>query len=151
MQAIHHLSIYSSLLRSSTPLPADSRRVRISSRLFCICDNIFIPDLGYNGTILDIKGRFVIVLPHDYGPSIRRLPRNLRYGIGISTHIRRWFNQIDVAYNDNTILLQGTFPNLRKGKYNINEICFNLLFWLDLNSPTSLLLNIGRRPVFDDY
>ena len=73
--------------------------------------------LGYNGTILDIKGRFVVVLPHDYGPSIRRLPRNLRYGRGISTHIRRWFDRIDAAYNDDTALAQGTFPNLKKGKY----------------------------------
>ena len=46
----------------------------------------FVHELGYNGTILDIQGRYIVVLPHYYGTSIRRLPRKLKTGKGISTH-----------------------------------------------------------------
>ena len=132
MPAIHRNSNDTSHLRSSTPIPVDSRRIRVSGRLLCICDTVFIPELGYNGTILDIVGRFVVVLPHDYGPSIRRLPRKLEYGRGISSHIRRWFDRINVAFNDDTILSKGTFPNQTKGKYDKNADSSNVSYSYDL-------------------
>ena len=103
-------------LRSATPIPINNRRIRISGRLLGICDTVYIPELEYNGTIIDIVGRFVVVLPHDYGHSIRRLPRNLETGNGISSHQRHWLDRINVAYHDNTLLLQGTFPNRQRGK-----------------------------------
>ena len=50
-----------------TEFPLDSWRIRIPGRLLGICDTVFIPEFGYNGTILDIKGRFIVVLPHNLG------------------------------------------------------------------------------------
>ena len=105
-----------SYLRCSTAIPIGIRRIRISGRLLGICDTVYIPDLGYNGTILDIKGRYIVVLPHDYGISIRQLARNLKSGNGISTHICRFFDRINVAYTEETLLLQGTYPNRNRGK-----------------------------------
>ena len=116
MPAINQNTLDTSHLRCSTSIPFDNRRIRISGRLLSICDTVFIPELGYNGTILDIKGRYIVILPHDYGVSIRRLARNLRSGEGISSHQRRWFDRINVAYHDNILLLEGTFPNRNRGK-----------------------------------
>ena len=110
-------------LCSATPLSRDNRRKRISGRLLGICDTVFIPEYNYNGTIIDIVGRYVIVLPHDYGPSIRRLPQSLRYGKGISCHQRFWLDRINVAYHDHILIVGGTFP--ARGRF--------ILFWIPTN------------------
>ena len=127
MSSINPNTIDTSYLRSSTPIPIDNRRIRISGRLLGICDTVFIPELGYNGTIFDIIGRFIVVLPHDYGISIRRLARNLKSGKGITSHQRRWFDRINVAYDDDTLLLEGTFPNWRRGKQRYSVTVFQIL------------------------
>ena len=111
-------------LRSATPIPNILRRIRISGRLLAVCDTVLIPELGYNGTILDIDSRFVTVLPHDYGPSIRRLPHKLKGAKGISSHQRRWLDRVNVAYNDDTLLLQGTFPSRAQGNSFVFQIDF---------------------------
>ena len=97
-------------LRSATPIPIDNRRIRISGCLLGICDTLYIPELRYNGTIIDILGRFVIVLPDDYGTSIHRLPQKLETGNSIASHQSCWYDRISAPYHDNTLLLQGTFP-----------------------------------------
>ena len=136
------VSTYTTNLRSTTPIPTDNRQIRISGRLLRICDTVYIPELRYNGTIINIVGRFVIFLPHDYGPSISRLPRNLKTGNGISTHQRRWLDRISVAYHDKTWLLQGTVPARHRGK----SFVFSFYIKKSLTSPSFVAL--GRRPVF---
>ena len=91
-----------------TEIPFDSCWIRISGHLLGLCNTIFIPELGYNGTIIDIKGQYIIVLPHDYGTPFRCLPSKLITGRGISSH--RWLDQINMAFVDTCIYLKGTYP-----------------------------------------
>ena len=116
MSGDHPSSSNPSYLRSATPIPYDNQRIRISGRLVSVCDTVFIPHLGYNGTITGIRGRIVTVQPHDYGPLIRDTPHNFQKGKVISTHQRRWLDRKGIAYHDDTILFQGTFPARRRGK-----------------------------------
>ena len=122
MSVVGPNSSNTSCLRSATPISNIVRQIRISGRLLSICDTVLIPELGYNGTIIDILGRFVIVLPHDYGTSIRRLPRNLKKGKGISSHQRHRLDRINVTYNEDALLNQGTFPSHDRGKSIIDFI-----------------------------
>ena len=110
-------------LRYATPPSRDNQRKRISGRLLGICDTVFIPEYNYNGTIIDIIGHFVIVLPHDYGPSIRRLPQSLQYGKDISCHQRFWLDQINVAYHNHILIVGGTFP--ARGRFILFRIPAN--------------------------
>ena len=128
----------------STEIPFDSRRTRISGRLVGVCDTVFIPELGYNGTIIDIKGRYIVVLPHDYGTSFRRLPSKLRVGIGISSHQRRWLDRINVAFVDNCVLSKGTYP--KRGNQLFRSVFHSFLMKQNLTNAHAHTSS-GRRPV----
>lgn len=117
MSGHHPSSSNPSYLRSATPIPDDNQRIRISGRLLSVCDTVFIPYLGYNGTITRISSGIVTVQPYDYGPLIRDNPNQFQKGKGISTHQRRWLDRKNIAYHDDTILFQGTFPARRRGKH----------------------------------
>ena len=87
-------------------------RLRIDGRLHSAGDTVFIPALGYNGTILNIFKReldgveqcLVRTLPHDYGTSVNYSPLDLRAGVGVSTHIVLDFMSRNIMYNDNVCL-----------------------------------------------
>ena len=63
-------------------------RRRIGSKLHIVGDTVFIPSLGYNGTILKFNPHTVNVIPHDYGYYWPYKISDLREGSGISCHIR---------------------------------------------------------------
>ena len=127
MSEYHPHSSNASYLRSATPIPHDNQRIRISGRLLSVCDTVYIPYLGYNGTITGIRGRIVTVQPHDYGLLIRDTPHNFERGKGISTHQCRWLDRNNIAYHDDTLHFQGTFPARRRGKV-MNKIVFTTFF-----------------------
>ena len=91
-------------------------RLRIDGRLHSVGDTVFIPVLGYNGTILNLHKRqldgvevcSITTLPHDYGQPIIYSPFDLRAGVGVSTHIRMHFDSHNVFYNDSVRLID--FP-----------------------------------------
>ena len=74
-------------------------RLRIDGRLHTAGDTVFIPALGYNGTILNLYKReqdgveecLIWTLPHDYGTPVNYSPFDLRAGVCVSTHIRLHF------------------------------------------------------------
>ena len=84
--------------------------LRIQGKLHRIGDSVFIPDLNCNGTILRFLRTFVLIQPHDYGVSVRRLPRNLRIGSGINHCILLTLYSQGIYTRDNVILRRGTFP-----------------------------------------
>ena len=84
--------------------------LRIQGTLHRIGDSVFLPDLNCNGTILRFLRTFVLIQPHDYGVSVRRLPRNLRIGSGINHCIRATLYSQGIYTRDNVNLSSGTFP-----------------------------------------
>ena len=90
------------------PCSTTINRLRIDGRLHSIGDTVFIPVLGYNGTILNLLKRqldgieviSILTLPHDYGEPITCSPFNLRAGVGVSTHIMLHFYEHNVFFND---------------------------------------------------
>jgi len=66
--------------------------LRIDGRLRSVGDTVFIPVLGYNGTILNLHKRqldgveviSILTLPHDYGEPITYSPFDLRAGVGLN-------------------------------------------------------------------
>lgn len=95
---------------SSTTAPDDSRRKRIDGRLLGIGDTVFIIQFGYNGTIIDFRGKQVLVLPHNYSYLIFLPVSKLRVGRGINCHQRLHLDQLAVYYFDQCILHTGTYP-----------------------------------------
>ena len=76
-------------------------RARIGGRLHSIGDTVFIPYLGYNGTILRFSGRnYVAVIPHDKGQPVLYLCSQLEKGSGINTSIRIWLKGNRIQVND---------------------------------------------------
>jgi len=83
-------------------------RLRINGRLHSVGDTVFIPVLGYKGTILNLQKRqldgveeyLILTLPHDYGEPIIYIPSDLRAGVGVSTHIMRHFDSDNVFYDE---------------------------------------------------
>ena len=82
-------------------------RLRIDGRLHSVGDTVFIPVLGYKGTILNLQKRqldgveeyLILTLPHDYGEPIIYTPSDLRAGVGVSTHMMRHFESHNVFYD----------------------------------------------------
>ena len=104
----HRESIISDLDSHSTP-PTNNCRVRIEGRLHGIGDTVFIPHLGYNGTILDFVGRrHLIIIPHDYGYTIRILPSKLKQGFGINCHQLIHLDELEIYYFNHLLLDTGT-------------------------------------------
>ena len=61
MSYLHRNSIGTSYLRSATLIHSDVQRIRISGRLLCVCDTVFIPDLGFQGTSPSRRsGKFIV-------------------------------------------------------------------------------------------
>ena len=79
-------------------------RVRIDHALCTRGDTVFIPRLGYNGTIIRFTRSHVIVLPHDFGPCIWILPRHLRAGSGVTQWQRGYLSSLSVPVNDPVVL-----------------------------------------------
>ena len=88
----------------------DFRRRRFSDRLYHIGNTIYIVDLKYNSTILDFDRKYFLVLPHDYGGSVKRDPHNLRLGSCITGWQRQWMHQIHVYYHNHKLTNGGTHP-----------------------------------------
>ena len=105
----HRISIIRDL-DSAVPPPTDYRRRRIAGRLLSIGDSVFIPQLGYNGTIIDFYSRRVLVQPHDYGYPDSYLPRHLRPAEGINALQRVRLEELGIYYFDHCLLDRGTFP-----------------------------------------
>lgn len=105
-----HKSIVSDL-DSSTITPPDSWRQQIPSRLHHIGNTILTVDLKKKRTILDFNHRYVTVLPHDYGCSVRRLPHNLHSCGGVTCWQRQCMDRIGVYYHDNLLLIGGAHPS----------------------------------------
>ena len=97
-------------LDSAVPPPTDHRRKRIAGRLLTIGDTVFIPQLGYNGTIIDFHRSRVMVLPHDYGYPDLFNPKHLRPGKGISALQRVRLEELGYYYFDHLLLDIGTHP-----------------------------------------
>ena len=104
-----HREIIITDLDSHSNPPTNNRRVRIDGRLHTIGDTVFIPHLGYNGTILDFVGRRqLIIKPHDYGYTIHILPNKLKVGVGINCHQRMHLDNLDIYYYDPLLIDTGT-------------------------------------------
>ena len=65
--SIPHIEDINSAVDSINPPPHDKRRRRIDGHLLGIGDTVYIISLKYNGTILDFRGKRILVIPHDYG------------------------------------------------------------------------------------
>ena len=102
----------------SSIIPPSTHHRRIDGRLHTVGDTVLIPNLGYNGTILGFTHHFVVVLPHDYGPPIRRLSRNLRSGRGISLVQWSHLHSIGISINDTHRIYGGTFAHCSRPNYN---------------------------------
>ena len=83
---------------------------RIQGKLHRIGDSVFIPNLKVNGTILRFSRKFVVIQPHDYGVSVRRLPRNLHIGSGINHCVLLKLYSQGMYTRDTVKLRRGTFP-----------------------------------------
>ena len=97
-------------LDSGVQPPEDHRRQRIAGRLLSIGDTVFIAQLGYNGTILDFRGKKVMVIPHDYGYPDLFQARHLRPGKGINALQRVRLEELGYYYFDHLLLDRGTYP-----------------------------------------
>ena len=82
--------------------------LRIQGKLHRIGDSVYIPDLKCNGTILRFSKYFVALQPHDYGATVRRLPKNLRIGCGINSFIRETLELKGIYTRDTAIFRRGT-------------------------------------------
>ena len=100
-------------------IPPSTEYRRIDGRLHTVGDTVLIPDLGYNGTILSFSRLYVRVLPHDYGPPVRRLTRNLRRGSGITIVQLSHLLEIGIKVNDHHQIHGGTFA--ARGRPNHNK------------------------------
>ena len=105
----HRISIIADL-DSNVPPPLDFRRRRINGRLHSIGDTVFIPSLQYNGTIIDFRGRRILVLPHDYGYPDLFCLSSLLPGSGINCHQRVRLEELGYYYFDHLLLDTGTYP-----------------------------------------
>ena len=83
---------------------------RIQGKLHRIGDSVFIPNLKVNGTILRFSRKFVVIQPHDYGVSVRRLPKNLRIGSGINYCVLSTLHSQGIYTRDTVKLSRGTYP-----------------------------------------
>ena len=91
-------------------------RLRIDGRLHSVGDTVFIPILGYNGTILNLHKRqldgvevcSILTLPHDYGEPVIYSPSDLQSGVGVSNHMIWHFESQNVFY-DSSVRIFG-FP-----------------------------------------
>ena len=89
-------------------------RLRIDGRLHSVGDTVFIPRLGYKGTILNLQKRvldghkeyLVNTIPHDYGEPVIYSPLELKSTIGVSNHMISHFQNINVFY-DSSVRLFG--------------------------------------------
>ena len=83
-------------------------KLRIDGRLHSVGDTVFIPALGYKGTILNLQKReldgvkeyLILTLPHDYGEPIIYISSDLRAGVGVSTHMMLHFESHNVFYDE---------------------------------------------------
>ena len=83
---------------------------RIQGKLHRKGDSIYIPDLKCNGTILKFHRKLVSIQPHDYGKSVKRLPKNLRLGCGINHCVCLTLHSLNIYFRDEVVLRKGTFP-----------------------------------------
>ena len=91
-------------------------RLRINGRLHSVGDTVFIPVLGYKGTILNLQKReldgateyLILTLPHDYGESVIYRPSDLQSGVGVSNHMIWHFEKQNVFF-DSSVRIFG-FP-----------------------------------------
>ena len=84
-----------------------SRR-RIDGRLHSIGNTVFIPNLGYNGTIVWFNNNSILVLPHDYGNTQSYTATELKVGSGITPIIAGWLRENNIPHFDTVLLHQGT-------------------------------------------
>ena len=92
------------------------KRLRIDGRLHSVGDTVFIPALGYKGTILNLEKReldgateyLIRVLPHDYGESVIYIPSDLKSGVGVSNYMFSHFEDENVFF-DSSVRIFG-FP-----------------------------------------
>ena len=110
MMSIPHIEDINSAVDSINPPPHDKRRRRIDGRLLGIGDTVYIISLKYNGTILDFRGKRILVIPHDYGYPDLFPPSNLKFGRGINCHQRLRLDNLGHYYFDPVILQNGTHP-----------------------------------------
>ena len=83
-------------------------RLRIDGRLHSVGDTVFIPALGYNGTIINLDKNklegidvcLILTLPHDYGTPVTYTPLELRTGAGVSLCIMHHLYRKNVICND---------------------------------------------------
>ena len=89
-------------------------RARIDGRLHSVGDTVFIPSLGYNGTICRFcrgtkNGQpYAIVIPHDFGQVSFLYHDELKTGSGINCHIRCWLTRNNIIVHDPVHLIKGT-------------------------------------------
>ena len=85
-------------------------RARIDGRLHTIGDMVYIPSLGYNGTIAKltrggaIDKIYATVVPHDYGQVSYLFLHELKHGSGISHRVRGWLRNNDISVNDPVVI-----------------------------------------------
>jgi len=99
--------------KHNTKCMGDRKKItikRIQGKLHRKGDSIYIPDLKCNGTILDFDRKLVSIQPHDYGKSVKRLPKNLRLGCGINHCVRLTLHSLNIYIRDEVVLRKGTFP-----------------------------------------
>ena len=83
---------------------------RIQGKLHRIGDTVFIPNLKVNGTIIRLSRKFAVIQAHDYGVSVRRLPRNLSIGSGINHCVLLTLHSQGIYTRDTVKLSRGTYP-----------------------------------------
>ena len=91
------------------PKRAERTILRIQGTLHRVGDSVYIPDLKCNGTILRFSTHYVVIQPHDYGATVRRLSKNLRIGYGINSFIRETLELKGIYTRDTAIVRRGTF------------------------------------------
>ena len=99
--------------KHNTKCMGDRKKItikRIQGKLHRKGDSIYIPDLKCNGTILHFDRKLVSIQPHDYGKSVKRLPKNLRLGCGINHCVRLTLHSLNIYTRDEVVLTKGTFP-----------------------------------------
>ena len=78
-------------------------RRQIEGRLHSIGDTVYIPCLGYNGTLLQFKpysDNYCVVIPHDKG-RVQTYPAcELKTDSGINTANRIWLRNNSIQVND---------------------------------------------------
>ena len=107
--APHHISIIRDF-DSSIPPPDNPRRWKIDGQLKDIGNTVFIPSLKYNVTIMDLYGKSIVVLPHDYRYPDKYLPSQLRHCGRITCHQRIRFEELRIYYFDHLLLDGSTYP-----------------------------------------